>query len=72
MIGRPNIMAKVSRSRRELQHLLGDDGGEPPQEAAQPHGQAPGALSCALPMRWMKMSSSVGSASCHLIAGSAR
>ena len=72
MIGTPNIMAKVSRSRRELAHLLGHDGAEPAQEAHRDVLRPSSALSRALPMRWMKTSSSVGSASSHLIAGSAR
>ena len=71
MIGRPNIMAKVSRSRRAA---------APPwrswRRAAAgsraPSAQASSALSRALPIRWMKTSSSVGSASSHLIEGSAR
>src|SRR5215216_4753757 len=46
----------------KLLDLLDHDGAQSAPEAAAPH-HAPGALSCAFPMRWMNTSSSVGSAS---------
>src|SRR5580693_10066624 len=60
----------------ERHHFLDDNGAKPHPKATHrypvAHDQTSAILSCAIPIRWMKMSSSVGSASCHCRVGSVR